>query len=291
MNRRATRTKPTGILALSSNKSKCRLGEDMNRSFLEKIQAPVPKQTQVYDLLKQALIEARFEPGEVVSIRALAASFGTSTMPVREAASRLITERALEALPNRGLRVPTLTKAEALDILRVRAVLEGTAASLAAKEITAAEIRELERYEVELENAVKKKRLPESVQLNLKFHLGVCRASRSETLVSLIESLYLRAAPRVHRSTRLIPGDAAHQTQYVRTRHAAILDALRRADSKGAQQAIEADISDVMNLEALPDPAAQQPEPTAQKRSRRTVASSTKSVKSRTGSRRAGGRG
>jgi DNA-binding GntR family transcriptional regulator len=134
--------------------------------------------------------------------------------------------------------------------------------------------------------------LPESVQLNLKFHLGVCRASRSETLVSLIEALYLRAAPRVHRSTRLIPGDAAHQTLYVRTRHAAILDALRRADSKGAQQAIEADISDVMNLEALPDPAAQQPEPKAQKRSRRPAADTTKkSVSSRTSSRRAGGRG
>jgi DNA-binding GntR family transcriptional regulator len=262
----------------------------MNRLFLEKIQASVPKQTQVYDLLKQALIEARFEPGEVVSIRALAASFGTSTMPVREAASRLITERALEALPNRGLRVPTLSKAEALDILRVRAVLEGTAASLAAKEITAAEIQELERYELELENAVKKKRLPESVQLNLKFHLGVCRASRSETLVSLIEALYLRAAPRVHRNTRLIPGDAAHQTQYIRTRHAAILDALRRADSKGAQQAIEADISDVMNLEALPDPAAQHAEPKAQKRPRRTAATGSKPLNSRTGSRRAGAR-
>jgi DNA-binding GntR family transcriptional regulator len=262
----------------------------MSRVFLQKIQATVPKQTQVYELLKQALIEARFEPGEVVSIRALAASFGTSTMPVREAASRLITERALEALPNRGLRVPTLSKAEALDILRVRAVLEGTAAGLAAKEITAAEIQELERYEQELELAVKKKRVPESVQLNLKFHLGVCRASRSETLVSLIEALYLRAAPRVYRTTRLIPGDAAHQSQYVRTRHAAILDALRRADSKGAQQAIEADIIDVMNLEALPDPTAPLAEPRPQSHSRRQAPSSTKSAKRRTGPRRTGGR-
>jgi len=290
MNRAATRLGRRVILRLPPNNSKWPLGAVMSRFFLEKIQATVPKQTQVYDLLKQALIEARFEPGEVVSIRALAASFGTSTMPVREAASRLITERALEALPNRGLRVPMLSKAEALDILRVRAVLEGTAASLAAKEITAAEIQQLERYEQELELAVKKRRVAEAVQLNLKFHLGVCRASRSETLVSLIEALYLRAAPRVHRSTRLIPGDATHQTQYVRTRHAAILDALRRADSKGAQQAIEADITDVMNLEALPDPAAQHAEPKTQTRSRRKAPSGAKSASRRSGSRRTGGR-
>src|ERR1700733_12163727 len=172
----------------------------MSSFFREKIQDTVTKQTQVYDLLKQALIEARFEPGQVISIRTLAVSFGTSTMPVREAAARLITERALEALPNRGLRVPTLTQAEALDILRVRTVLEGTAASLAAKEITAAEIYELEKHELKLERAVKRRRWREAVQLNLKFHLGVCRASRSPTLVSLIEALYLRAAPRVHRN-------------------------------------------------------------------------------------------
>lgn len=263
----------------------------MSRFFPKKIQAPVPKQTQVYDLLKQALIEARFVPGELVSIRTLAASFGTSTMPVREAATRLITERALEALPNRGLRVPTLSQEEALDILRVRAVLEGTAAGLAAREITAAEIQELERYEMELESAVKKKRTAEAVQLNLKFHLGVCRASRSGTLVSLIESLYLRAAPRVHRNTRLLPGDAAAQAQYIRSRHAAILDALRRAHPKDAQQAMEADISDVIELELLPDPTDPPAVPKTQSRARRPASTAAKTANRRTGRRRTVGRG
>lgn len=254
----------------------------MRHSFLDKIQATVPKQTQVYDVLKQALVEAQFEPGEVISIRALAASFGTSTMPVREAVTRLITERALEALPNRGLRVPTLSQAEALDILRVRAVLEGTAAGLAAREITAAEIRELERYELELELAVKKRRFPEAVQLNLKFHLGVCRASRSNTLFSLIEALYLRAAPRVHRNIRLIPGDAAAQTEYVRAAHAAILDALRRADSKEAQKAMEADINLAAGLETQSDPVATYLEPKARNRLRQAASSGAKPVRRRT---------
>ena len=254
----------------------------MGHSFLEKIQASVPKQTQVYDVLKQALIEAQFEPGRLISIRALAASFGTSTMPVREAVTRLITERALEALPNRGLRVPILSQAEALDILRVRAVLEGAAAGLAAKAITATEIRELERHELELELAVKKRRFSQAVQFNLKFHLGVCRASRSETLVLLIEALYLRAAPRVHRNIRLIPGDAADQTEYIRAAHAAILDALRRADPKDAQKAMEADINGAVKLEIQSDPTALYVEPKARIRLRRSASSSAKPVNRRT---------
>jgi hypothetical protein len=46
----------------------------------------------------------------------------------------------------------------------------------------------------------------------------------------------------------------------------------------------------VMNLEALPDPAAQHAEPKAQKRPRRTAATSSKPLNSRTSSRRAGAR-
>ena len=42
----------------------------------------------------------------------------TSTMPVREALGRLITEQAIEALPNRTMRVPPVTLARIDDLLR-----------------------------------------------------------------------------------------------------------------------------------------------------------------------------
>jgi DNA-binding GntR family transcriptional regulator len=54
-------------------------------------------------------------------------ALGTSTMPVRGAMTRLITERALDPLPNRGLKVPVLTDEDAKDVLRARFVLEGLA--------------------------------------------------------------------------------------------------------------------------------------------------------------------
>jgi DNA-binding GntR family transcriptional regulator len=259
----------------------------MRRFVLRKIQSPVPKQTQVYEVLKQAILDARFQPGEVLSIRALAASLGTSTMPVREAATRLITERALEALPNRGLRVPTLSPDEARDILRVRVVLEGMAASLAAETITAAEIVKLEQCELELERAVRRKQLPEAVQHNLKFHIGISRASRSKTVVSLIEALYLRYAPRIYTTMRRLPGNPAKQVHYIHTYHAAILAALRRADPQAARQAVEADLLDALRLESRPDLADQNTAPIVHSSSRQAVASKAAAGGRRSTSRRA----
>ena len=239
------------LLARSFDNVLLAVGLEKLRLAMKKVKPPVHKQTQVYEQLKQAILHAKFHPGEVLSIRALATSLGTSTMPVREAVTRLITERALEALPNRGLRVPTLTSEEARDIFQVRCVLEGMAAGLAANLITAREIVQLERFELELERAVRNKQLSDAVEHNLRFHLGICRASRSETIVSVVEALYLRYAPRTYTVMRLLPGSSITQAKFVHVHHTAILDALRRADARGARAAIEADFSDSLRLESM----------------------------------------
>jgi DNA-binding GntR family transcriptional regulator len=243
----------------------------MQRFAPDKIESPIAKQTQVYERLKQAIMYAKFEPGEILSLRTLAASFGTSTMPVRDATTRLITERALEALPNRGLRVPALGKMEAQDILRVRVVLEAMAAGLAAESITGAELRELERCELKLEHAVRKKQLAEALQHNLTFHLGICRASRSDTIVSTIESLYVRYAPRMYMVMRHLPDLAAGQIHHVHMHHEAVLDALRRANPTDARAAIEADLADAMRLDSLFELPTQDAAPELPGRSRRPL--------------------
>jgi DNA-binding GntR family transcriptional regulator len=71
--------------------------------------APVGRETvqdRVYGELRRALIGGLFAPGQVLTIRQLSDALMTSTMPVREALGRLISEQALEALPSRQIRVP-----------------------------------------------------------------------------------------------------------------------------------------------------------------------------------------
>ena len=70
---------------------------------------PSPRETlhdRVYAELRRSLIHGVFDAGQMLRIQDLAEKLQTSTMPVREALARLVSEQALEALPNRSVRVP-----------------------------------------------------------------------------------------------------------------------------------------------------------------------------------------
>src|SRR5687768_9923781 len=90
---------------------------------------------EVYDTLKDALIQGKIAPGAVMTIRSLADSFGTSMMPVREALRRLVAEHILVLLPNRSVTLPVLTKEKFQEITRIRFSLEGLASEEGAKRI------------------------------------------------------------------------------------------------------------------------------------------------------------
>ena len=82
--------------------------------------------------LRDALLAGRFEPGTVLTLRALAESFGTSITPVRDAVTRLVAQGVLQQGPRNSAIVPNLTRKELADLTVVRCALEGRAAREAA---------------------------------------------------------------------------------------------------------------------------------------------------------------
>src|ERR1700743_3341902 len=84
-------------------------------------------QDRVYGVLRDRLMRGGFEPGQKLKIAELAAALGTSAMPVREALNRLTAERALESMPNRSVRVPSLSKDCLQDLMETRFAVEGLA--------------------------------------------------------------------------------------------------------------------------------------------------------------------
>lgn len=66
----------------------------------ESILSPRSLQQRIYENLRRELIEGRFAPGQTLSLRRIASASGVSPMPVREAVKRLISEGAIELLPN-----------------------------------------------------------------------------------------------------------------------------------------------------------------------------------------------
>src|SRR5689334_18860351 len=102
---------------------------------LAKLVTPLTRQTlsgDVYKQLSDLLMSGRVMPGEQLSLRTLAQGLGVSVMPVREAVHRLLSEKALVLLPNRILRVPTMTVSQFREITKIRIHLESLAVSQAA---------------------------------------------------------------------------------------------------------------------------------------------------------------
>src|SRR5262245_31918842 len=98
---------------------------------------------RVYRALARGLMAGMFKPGEAVTLRTLAHRLGTSAMPVREAVSRLIAERALVLLPNRSVIVPRMSRARFMELTETRQMLEGMITEAACVRATPALLRPL----------------------------------------------------------------------------------------------------------------------------------------------------
>ncbi|MEJ2871501.1 GntR family transcriptional regulator [Actinomycetospora sp. OC33-EN08] len=79
---------------------------------------------EVYDRIRVALLGGQLAPGSKLKINELAARFGVSLSVVREAVTRLAGEGLLEATPQRGFAVATLTVDDLRDLTRARVLIE-----------------------------------------------------------------------------------------------------------------------------------------------------------------------
>lgn len=208
---------------------------------------PVTKDTvyeKVYQGLREALIVGRFPPGKPLTLRLLSEAFGTSAMPVREALRRLAAERALMILPNRSAMVPPMTPARLEDLRAVRIMIEGEAAARAVTRIEPAERARLTAIMQDMAEAVEGREILRYLALNRDFHFTFYRASRSETLLPIIESLWLQAGPTLH----LLLKDIELTEPVASEHHAQAMAALEAGDPEAARRAIAADIDDAANF-------------------------------------------
>lgn len=207
--------------------------------------APVGRDTvqdRVYQELRRALIGGLFAPGQVLTIRQLADALATSTMPVRDAVGRLITEQALEILPNRSIRVPPVTAERIADLLRTRVLIEGEAMALAAARMTPhllTTIRAIMLEWEELRLGGDPETVDREVTLNHAFHFEIYRACGSSVLMPMIESLWLQSGPFTRAAIYAFSEAGAKDAARF---HHDIVTALEKGDAAAARAALVADI-------------------------------------------------
>lgn len=139
----------------------------------------------VHDTLRRAIVAGRLQPDARLNERALAASLGVSTTPVKEALRRLESEGLVRTEPRRGVFV-TFTAERALEMAFARAALESVMAHVAAKRISADGIKAMEQHVRDMEHATTHAALEDLVTLNEAFHGAIHAASQCTYLAQLM---------------------------------------------------------------------------------------------------------
>jgi DNA-binding GntR family transcriptional regulator len=156
----------------------------------------------------------------------------------------LAAERAIESMPNRSVRVPSLSKESLRDLMEARCANEGLAVERAAANMDPDTLASLRDFII-AQSATDAEHVSEaSAEQNRAFHFAIYRRSGSAVLLPIIESLWLQFGPYLRVASDRFDGREGRGTNF----HVEIVDALARGDGKAARAALESDIGRSFDL-------------------------------------------
>lgn len=187
---------------------------------------------QIYRQLRESLLSGVLSVGDMLNTRPLAAALGISTMPVREAMSRLVADGGLEALPNRAFRVPEITLDQFRELYLMRLRIETLAAEHAAARASPKGLLEISAA-FNAMGSTGSGTLYSYLAAHRNFHFTIYRTAEMPFLFNAIETLWLRMGPVMNLATDVDKETSAHQ---------ALVSALHRGDPNASSRAIDADL-------------------------------------------------
>ena len=220
-------------------------------------------------VIEEAIVSGELAPGTVLRQEQLSEQFNVSRTPVREALRRLAALGLVSFVPNRGVRVRTISRDELHEAFLVRAELEGLATEVAASKITPDELEELDECEQRFSRISQELRAREPgderrtimgdwVRANHAFHDVIYRAAA----LPLVEQLAKSARRTFSGPAVWAPGDHSLDGLYLKNaeQHRAIKQALVAGSAAGARElAREHVMSSFTLLETILEQVGAQP--------------------------------
>ncbi|MSR15994.1 MAG: GntR family transcriptional regulator [Gammaproteobacteria bacterium] len=197
---------------------------------------------QAYESLKRALLTGRIESGMTLTFRGLAHDLGTSMMPVREAVARLVAERALEVLPQKGIRVPVLSAEELDDLWNLRVLLEGEAVARAATRATDEDLTKIKNLRDKVRDGAESGSPPAFMEANSDFQLAIYAAAQTSVFITLVEMLRLQASPHRNDAIRAMIIERPPFFYETLRHHDDLVDAMAAKNAEKARKIRQTDI-------------------------------------------------
>jgi DNA-binding GntR family transcriptional regulator len=186
---------------------------------------------RIANALRTAILAGDYPPGTWLRQDELAARFGASRLPVREALRILASEGLAEGFPNRGARVPLLDLAEIDISYRMRERLEPLTLIESVAAICEDQVDRMERIQAEIEANTDVARF---LALDREFHMTSYEACPSEQLLAMTVRLW-NSTQHYRRAFMTLVG-AEQRAAVVNAEHRLLLDAVRRRDPEDAER-------------------------------------------------------
>ncbi len=191
---------------------------------------------RAYQEVRMMILKRELPPGAPVVAVEIAKRLGLSRMPVREALTRLETEKLVRVVPRRGVFVRVLTPDEVRADYEAAEALEGMSAYLAAPKMDRRTLTHLRRLIGGMDRELAK---PEPdfdtwLALDEEFHDTIISRCDNEFLVGVRSQIYSRIE-----MSRLSMEPWYSDKKKSNVAHRAIYDALTRRDAKAARRTTE----------------------------------------------------
>ncbi len=206
--------------------------------------SPGPSLRPIYGLLRHEIVTLRLRPGERLSENDLAARFGTSRAPVRDALIRLVEDGLIEVRPQRGSFVSRISLRSMERARFVREALEVAIIRRAAEQGISDAIHS--RLEAAIAGQVEAGDDPERfTELDDAFHRGLAEAASLDTVWDVIE----REKAQFDRVRYLSLPNSTPVDVLVR-QHREILSAASGRRPAAAEKAIRIHMREVLHIAA-----------------------------------------
>jgi GntR family transcriptional regulator, rspAB operon transcriptional repressor len=198
---------------------------------------------EVYDAVKQDIMLGELPAGVPLVELELAARFGCSQGPVREALLQLQEAGLVIRQGHRGTRVAECTVEEAIELFRLRQLIECRAVVRALRHPGRTLVADLKRLEDEMERAARADDEYKLAEFDREFHRRLLREARLPAL----EPILHRCLVHNHRF-KISQSNPQRNLIATARRHNAIIEAVERSDADRAVEALAHHIATIVDL-------------------------------------------
>jgi DNA-binding GntR family transcriptional regulator len=188
----------------------------------------------IADDLKEAITTGDLKGGQRLRVEEVAAKYGVSSTPVRDAFRYLATLGFVENIPRRMVVVKEITLRTIEDIYAIQGVLEGLAARLAVAHCSDEDVQAFDDLLQRMADALARQDIPEYSKADILFHNLFLRLAHNDRLAGMVSN----SQDHITRF-RFIMLRTEKRLEASMAEHRRIVEAFRYRDAEAAEREVK----------------------------------------------------